>query len=149
MAEVMMSCAVENSFMRAEMNACATSELVECAHAETEAAARAELSSVNSDRTSKSSADRDRPSDGSRPATRRPMGKEAGPADTPACASDICVDRESPREHHVMTGREPASTPISNTCTAPREACVSREHNVVCTKGGMCKGRVHVKEMKQ
>ena len=67
MAEVMMSCAVENSFMRAEMNAYATSEIVECAHAETEATARAELPSVNSDRTSKSFADRDRPTDGSRP----------------------------------------------------------------------------------
>ena len=47
----------------------------------------------------------------------------------------------------AMTGREPASTPISNTCTAPREVCISREHNVVCTKGGKCKGRVHAKEM--
>ena len=109
MAEVMMSCAVENSFMRAEMNACATSELVECAHAETEAAARAELSSVNSDRTSKSSADRDRPSDGSRPATRRPMGKEAGPADTPACASEVCYKLKnvvSKTEYHNKIQRK-------------------------------------------
>ena len=114
MAEVMMSCAVENSFMRAEMNAYATSEIVECAHAETEATARAELPSVNSDRTSKSSADRDRPTDGSRPATRRPVGKEAGPADTPACASDIWALLRAPHMS-AMTGREPASTPRPGT----------------------------------
>ena len=46
-----------------------------------------------------------------------------------------------------MTGRAPASTPTSNTYTTPRGVCVSREHNVVCTKGDKCKGRVHIKEM--
>ena len=77
MAEVMMSCAVENSFMRAEMNACATSELVACAHAETEATARAEMPSERTDRNSKHmGADDD--VDQSRSATRRPiLGKEA------------------------------------------------------------------------
>ena len=53
MADMTMTCAVEDSFTRTEMNACATRELVERAHAETEATARAELPSERKDRTSK------------------------------------------------------------------------------------------------
>ncbi len=45
MADMTMTCAVEDSSTRTEMNACATRELVERAHAETEATARAELPS--------------------------------------------------------------------------------------------------------
>ena len=77
MADMTMTCAVEDSFTRTEMNACATRELVERAHAETEATARAELPSERKDRTSKA-LHRDSTSDGSRSATRRPIvGKEA------------------------------------------------------------------------
>ena len=66
--------------------------------------------------------------------------------------SDICDDRESPREHHAktrkapMTGRAPASTPTSNDRESPDDRESPREHNVVCAKGGKCKGRIHIKE---
>ena len=75
--DMTMSCAVADSSMRAEMNACATSELVACAHAETEATARAEMPSERTDRNSKHmGADDD--VDQSRSATGRPiLGKEA------------------------------------------------------------------------
>ena len=53
MADMTMTCAVEDSSTRTEMNACATRELVERAHAETEATARAEMPSERTDRNSK------------------------------------------------------------------------------------------------
>ena len=45
-----------------------------------------------------------------------------------------------------MTGRAPASTPTSNDRESPDDRESPREHNVVCTKGGKCKGRIHIKE---
>ena len=77
--------------------------------------------------------------------SRRGVRRQPADTVTPACASDIwaLLKGDTP---HAMTGRDPVSTPVSDACTAPREVCVSREHNVACTKGGKCKGRVRVKE---
>ena len=45
-----------------------------------------------------------------------------------------------------MTGRAPASTPTSYDRGSPDDRESPREHNVVCAKGGKCKGRIHIKE---
>ena len=73
MADMTMSCAVEDTTMRAEMPARMTSETAACAREDTEAYARAELPSERTDRTSKRVNDHDTV-DGSRPATRTPSG---------------------------------------------------------------------------
>ena len=99
MADMTMSCAVEDTTMRAEMPARMTSETAACAREDTEAYARTALPSERTDRTSKRVNDHDAV-DGHEPATRTPVGKDAGPADTPACTPPI----------FAMTGRAPVST---------------------------------------
>ena len=59
MADMTMSCAVEDTTMRAEMPARMTSETAACAREDTEAYARAELPSERTDRTSKRVNDHD------------------------------------------------------------------------------------------
>ena len=99
MADMTMSCAVEDTTVRAEMPARMTSETAACAHEDTEAYARAALPSERTDRTSKRVNDHDAV-DGSRTRNATPVGKDAGPADTPACTPPI----------FAMTGRAPVST---------------------------------------
>ena len=102
MADMTMSCAVEDTTMRAEMPARMTSETAACAREDTEAYARAALPSERTDRTSKRVNDHDAV-DESRTCNADPIGvrrKEAGPADTPACTPPI----------FAMTGRAPVST---------------------------------------
>ena len=78
MADMTMSCAVEDTTMRAEMPARMTSETAACAREDTEAYARAELPSERTDRTSKRVNDHDTV-DGSRTNPQRGphRGKEA------------------------------------------------------------------------
>ena len=68
MADMTMSCAVEDRVHRAEMPARTTSETAACAREETEAYVRAELPSESPDRTSKRVNDHDAV-DGSRLST--------------------------------------------------------------------------------
>ena len=77
MADMTMSCAVEDTTVRAEMPARMTSETAACAREDTEAYARAELPSERTDRTSKRVNDHDAV-DGSRLSTQPSCeGKEA------------------------------------------------------------------------
>ena len=73
MADMTMSCAVEDTTMRAEMPARMTSETAACAREDTEAYARAELPSERTDRTSKRVNDHDAV-DGSRTRNADPIG---------------------------------------------------------------------------
>ena len=77
MADMTISCAVEDTTMRAEMPAHMTSETAACAREDTGAYARAELPSERTDRTSKRVNDHGTV-DGSRNPQRGPhRGKEA------------------------------------------------------------------------
>ena len=71
MADMTMSCAVEDRVHRAEMPARTTSETAACAREGAEAYVCAQLPSVKTDRTSKRANDHDAV-DGSRSATRTP-----------------------------------------------------------------------------
>ena len=73
MADMTMSCAVEDTTMRAEMPARMTSETAACAREDTEAYARAELPSERTDRTSKRVNEHDTV-DGSRTRNADPIG---------------------------------------------------------------------------
>ena len=78
MADMTMSCAVEDTTVRAEMPARMTSETAACAREDTEAYARTALPSERTDRTSKRVNDHDTV-DGSRNPQRGPhRGKEEG-----------------------------------------------------------------------
>ena len=102
MADMTMSCAVEDTTVRAEMPARMTSETAACAREDTEAYARTALPSERTDRTSKRVNDHDAV-DGSRTRNADTRGKDAIRAedDTGLYSANICDDRESPREHHA------------------------------------------------